>query len=650
MRWRLKPNHGNAVPGAIVCLDTESYEPKRGGEARVQIMPLRLGVARFLRLEKGRPGRREVFRFTEAAVFWEWLRRKMTGRRTTWLWCHNLNWDLCVSQFWRELDARRFLLTLPARDVVDRKGRVRHVQATPGYLMTNKHATGGRLWDARYFPLRMCDTFNWYRHSLQALGRQVGLPKMDFPGFAATDAELFPYCERDCEILERVVLDIIGFVREHDLGNLRMTPAAQALAAYRHHLGDTVIAFNPDEEVALFERRAYMGPKRCAFFRGRVCSPDHFELGAGDRRRQAPPTIFAGPVSQYDLTAAYASVMRGRQFPAIPRERETNLEPAYVLHRMRELACVAWVKVKTVDRAYPRQEGEATRWYCGEFQTALCGPELERAIRLGDVQHIYQAHWYSTAELFTDFVERMTTIESGYDRTLERWRRTLAKSIRNALHGKFGQFKCGWELLPEQVADKPWGLFLYRDPVTKDAVRARALAWAVQVKAQAGRVAWTFPAIAAYVVAFHRERMRQLVERAGPEGCLYVDADTLHVTAEGARRLRALGEVHSDEVGKLRLVKCCDDVEYIAPQHYRWGDRVINAGLPARAVPVGNGLFRVEEFLSLDQNLRAQPPEGGSLRSREVRAPSHALGAIPTASGWTRPLVYTPARKRAGCD
>ena len=65
----IKPTKGNATPGLIVVLDTESL-PEYIGENGVGIHKLRLGVAIAWRVEKGQVTRRRVFRFSTADEFW----------------------------------------------------------------------------------------------------------------------------------------------------------------------------------------------------------------------------------------------------------------------------------------------------------------------------------------------------------------------------------------------------------------------------------------------------------------------------------------------------------------------------------------------------------------------------------------------------
>jgi hypothetical protein len=636
----MQANHGCASPGALVCVDTESTQPKGGAGQAVKVLPLRLGVARYCRMDKGRPTRHETFRFTSATAFWDWLYGRLDPRRSTWLWAHNLGWDLTVLRFWRELESKRFVLALPWRWGRSRAGQRKRLKPMAGFLMTQDPPSGGRLWDDKFRSLRLCDTFNWAKCSLADLGHQLGVEKLPFPGFDCAEETAFHYCERDCAIVEAAVLAIIAFVSGHDLGNMKLTPAAQALSAFRHLPKLPPVVFLPDDDVVKFERRAYVGARRAVYFKGRVVSPDVFELESPKRHCQGPITLKTGPVYQFDLTAAYASVMRGNRFPSVLRERESHKTPDYVYHRMKALGALAWVKIESPDRPYPRKVKGGTRWYVGNFQTALCGPELLRAIQLGDVKHVYRVFWYHLEELFTDFVDKLCTIEHSYDRTTERFHRTLAKTVRNALHGKFGQRKKGWLIDPRARADRKWGTYWQQDEPEGDWYKVRSLAGQLQRQIKGPRVDWTFPAISAYVLAHHRERMRQLRERAGLDHCLYEDADTLHVDAAGARRLRAAGEVDKEAVGKLRLVKTGEDVEYVAPQCYRWGDRWIVAGLPARAVHLEGNRWKVEEFLHLDANLRAVPPPGGTVLVRTIQAPIARLGAESTKTGWTRPERY----------
>jgi hypothetical protein len=640
---RLRKNHRTRTPGAIITVDTESFERQIEGHPKARLYPLRLGVARYARLEGTKVTRQDTCEFTSAAAFWDWCRSKLDRRRVTWLWAHNLGWDLTVLKFWAELEFGRFTLEGPPRKMRDSQTGKWELKPTRGLLISEDPPTAFVVWDQRLAKLKGCDTFNWYRCSLKELGEMVGLPKLDFPGVTSDEATLWTYCRRDAEITERVVLDLLNFVRVNDLGNFRYTPGAQSFATFRHWSDEGAIEFQQDDRISEFERLAYFGGRKSVFFAGEVRSPAVFALDPAGAKPVTHPVDYGGPVHQLDLSAAYPAVMLDNLFPCRMIYKRTAQKPYEVLAEMKHHGCLAWVSIESYETPYPVKKKDRTDWCTGVFQTGLCGPELLAALRMGHVTWVHRAIYYRLAKLFTEFVTKLTDLELQCIREHATIKRQLAKLLRNSLYGKFGQRSTGWEVVDGQRWMDPWGMFQWSLGPDMGYELRRAIGYRVQRRLSGPRVEWTFPAISAYVSSYARVRMDELIQKAGPFQVYYLDTDAIHVSQRGHDNLVRCGEVHADCPGKLREVARCDSVHYYAPKHFRWGDRVINAGLHRRSVACGPSRFSVEDFQHLESTLARRPLDGGVVTTREVAEPVHQLCARRTPTGWTVPLSYIQA-------
>jgi hypothetical protein len=648
LRYHLKRNHCTRLPGALVVVDTESEATPDPAEPATTYYPLRLGVARFCRIERGRATRRQTFRFTRVKQFWDWLRSRMDARRPLWLWAHNLGWDLTVLRFWEEIEAGRFTFTGPNRRVYDAAARTFVKEPTPGLLITQDPPTALVCWDKAGRTLKGCDTVNWFPRPLADIGRMTGLEKIEFPGTSASERELWPYCERDCEITERAVLELLGLLRDIDAGNMRFTPAGQAFACYRHWDQVAPIEFNADPDVCAFERETYFGGRKAVFFAGRVLAPDAFTLEGDTDARKRVPLEFGGPVYHLDLTAAYASVMHGNRFPFKLYHKDVNPQLGLVERTMKDSAAVAVVQIDSPDVPYPYRRKDRVEWCIGRFATGLAGPELARALERGHVKAVWRIFYYRQARLFDEFVEKMTALEQRYGREDNAVRRALVKSMRNGLYGKFGQWDRGWAVSPGATYHKKWGQFGWYQIGGEGVKRCRAVGGEVQERLDGPRVDWTFPAIPAYVTSYCRLRMDALRERAGLAHVYYQDADSLHVGREALARLQRLGDLAEDTPGKLRIVAVAQDVLYKGPKHYVWDGDVVNAGLPTKAVATGPGQYVCEEFQRLNSTLNHAPPVGGVVREKSLHEPTHPLGAERTRSGWTQPIRFRGAGDSPG--
>lgn len=642
--YQLKPNHRTQTPGALVTVDTESYEVPSPVVDNLKTYPLRLGVARFVRIEAGQATRTASFRFTTVTEFWDWLRSKMSKHRITWLFAHNLGWDLAVLRFWDELANKRFTLEGPYRKVKDPKTGKWAPQRSPGLLVTKDPPSFFKVWDSREFTLKGCDLFNWLPSSLASLAPSVGMKKTEFPGVNGTDADLWPYCENDCAIAEALVLDLFAFVRKHNLGNFRYTPAAQSLSIYQHWKQPAPITFHCCNGLGEFERRSYFGGRRAVFFRGEVRSPTYFRLESDRKSQKWAPIVENGPVTSLDVTAAYPAQMRDNAFPVEFCKDDGPLKPVRARELLSVYAGCAWVDITSLSEPYPVRTKQSVFWYTGTFQTALCGPELVRALDSGHVTWVHQLKLYRSGKPFKPFCDGLLEIEQQYPRETAPGRRALTKILRNALHGKFGQRNVRWETLPGFRASFPWGQYAVPAETEKGWEWRRSIARQVQRLVETPMCKHSFPLIAGYCTAYCRERMRHLVELAGPLGCYYVDADTMHVSATGLQRLIRAGEVDPSAPGKLRILETVDHAIYFAPKHYLWGDKLIISGVPRTAQLLKGGRYRVQKFSRMEYYCTRQPPVGGVVTVEEMAAPVHQLGARVTPSGWTLPLVYASSQ------
>lgn len=643
MKYRkLQPNHRTRLPGAIVTVDTESWEQVSEANPNVRIYPLRLGVARYCRLEGGLPTRRKELRFKEATEFWEWVYGLMDDKRVLWLWAHNLGWDLTVLRFWREMEEGRMTLQGPSRNWYDPATGETTTRPTPGLLVTKDPPTCFCVWDSRQFKLKGCDTYNWYPKSLKVIGEMMGLPKLEFPGCDGDESALWTYCERDCLITEKAVLDILGILRTNDLGNMRYTPASQSMSVFRHVTSDLDVRLHGDADLTEFERRSYYGGRRHVFFRGEVRRSDHFALESDAGPGEVHPVIYTGPVYALDLIAAYPAVMRHNLYPNFFTRMLREINPSRAIEILRYEGACAWVLIESYDEPWPIRRPEGVAWMTGQFQTGLCGPELVRAISAGYVQWIHQIAFYNVSNIFQEFVDRLIDIERTYSREVEPVRRGLIKTMRNSLHGKFGQRGKSWETMPGQVEAEPWGTFTAAVRGGKGYEWRRRIGHTVQREIDDPVTKDTFAAISAYTTAYSRELMRSLIGQAGSNNVYYLDSDTIHVSAAGYESLVRQGHICSETPGKLRVVGVADTVRYFAPKHYCWDGAVVNCGLPHNAVPLPDGRHRVDKFKRMESIVSSYPPSGGVVTTEEIDAPHHQLGARDMPDGWTRPLIYVP--------
>src|SRR5438034_9942264 len=80
----------------------------------------------------------------------------------------------------------------------------------------------------------MVDLFSFLPRSLERLGREIGLDRVPLPDETSSTADWLIRCQIDVEMTREIVLRLLRWLEESNLGSFRMTGAAQGSAAFRH--------------------------------------------------------------------------------------------------------------------------------------------------------------------------------------------------------------------------------------------------------------------------------------------------------------------------------------------------------------------------------------------------------------------------------
>lgn len=656
----MKHNKATEGPANLIFFDTETLPIRHADNPRRKTLVLKVGVAHYVRLEKGEPTREDELVFTDSAVFWEWVKSKLSVERPTWCFAHNIAFDLTVCHFWKAVENGEWIFHERQQETQGPEGghekrgwRGTFVPEDPPTIIKVRRA------DTRQVAW-FVDSLNYYRCPLSELGAAHGLAKnYTLLPWAGMD-ECVSYCRNDVEILKRSILSLMRFTREHDLGVWKATIAGQAFAAFRHRfMGHSILPHN-DPAARAHERRSYYGGEVGVFYTGRVVSDLHREPLGPVGAMHTLPALIQGPVYHLDVNSLYPSVMRDGHFPTqlVDIRKESCCRDVMALPT--GVGASARVLLHAKSRPYPIKHRGKLWFGMGRMQTYLCGPELLSACQSGDVSELWDLHIYTTAPIFRAYVDSIYRLRLDYRANGSMVYSDICKSMLNALPGKFGQKGIGLEPLPNYDCKIQWGT-VYERKVTRERlgsfgdsrtlgsgaeiVECAALGREVRIVggnafavSRDGEPDSSFPAIAAWVTSYGRERMRQLRSLCGPRTVLYQDTDSLHVTKVGLRRLIRAGELHPRELGKLKLVGVAMEAEYRGIKSYTFDGQRIDAGLKASAQALADGGYREERFQRLRETIAAAPPPGVVVSSVLKTQATHDVRGLVGADGWVSPV------------
>lgn len=639
MRRSMRPNHANRIPSSHCFLDAETVPSPSPVNPAISIHRLHVGCGSYFRLESGRRTRRSQTTFRDHNTALSWILSLAHTRNPLWVWCHNAGFDLTTIRLWQLFETGELTFDAPPRRPATVADQRRAAIPRGGLLVSDDPPTIIRCYTRGGATVWFVDTLNWFLSPLADLGAAVGLPKLPMPGELATTDDWERYCRRDVEIVEEVVYQLLLFVRDADLGNFRTTAASQAMAWYRHTGMRRPIHLDDDESVKRLERECYYGCRRQIYYQGVVVPPEMAGLEPLAGLTDGVPVLPAGPVYHLDVNGAFPYAMLQNPYPVAYQRTMTDCSPASLLRAMEGCCACAHVRVDSGCDPWPLRERGETMWAIGSFDTCLCGPELIRAIRQGDVKRVYRAQLYTADHPFDSWVEsgwRMRLRYRAEGKPL--WER-LTKLLMNSLHGKFGQRQGRWEPVPDALAPTPWGCYTRFDSETGGYRVYRSVAGWVQARGDGGEHPDSFPAISAYCTAYARERMYQLRWAAGLRHTLYEDTDSLHVTAFGYETLRRLGYVSVDSLGALKIEHEGRTAEYRGVHDYTLGERTVLGGLGRKAWEDSHGLWHQTNFDRLDSHLAGPPPEGPTTEEVTLARPSHPVCGRVAPDGWVEPLL-----------
>lgn len=616
----LKGNLGTETPSNFIFFDTETWHSPYKGAFPGKRHSLRLWCAIRVRLEKGKSTRRKEEHGFDSESFWRFVFDNSDEDRTTWIIAHNLPFDLTQVGFWQKMDCGVF--TIQRQKSSKRTDGDSSTKSRMGTLCLENRPTYLRIFSQRQ-AFVLADSGNYWPSKLAEIGDSHGLPKGELPTIVNSEQYWLDYCQRDVEILEVAVVNLVNRWRQDDAGVFQPTAAGLSMNNFRHTCPIRVpgtdqldIVSQPDEKQCQLERDSYFGGRFQAFTIGKV-----------ERR-----------VYKIDCNSLYPFVMRENSFPRRFINFERKPSHATAIASSEVYGTVARLTVNARGNHYPlRVDGQ--QYHCtGIFSCSLAGPELSRCLSSGDAGNIELIQRYSIAPIFRQWVDhwyaRKVRASKHFDNDAGEYE--YCKLILNSMSGKWAQTGRRWVDLPGTYPIVRWGAYCHTDGKSGNSTSRRGIGGNCQEQRTSGDPAHSFPLISSYITSYAREYMLEAIESAGPHHVHYMATDSLIVDEIGFIRLQNAGYIHDWQLGKFKVEQISDGCEIRGPNYYTMGGRSVIAGPYANARRSDNGAMETDLWEQIGSIIAAGPRRDIVVQSVPIREPiANNKGNIDSSGRWS---------------
>lgn len=602
----LTENKREWSPGAVIFFDTESRRVVHpGGETH----RLRLWTARAVdrRPVRGKAQRNVAEQGFTPGDLADAVCDLTKGRKSVWLFAHNLSFDLSVSMLPKMLVDRGWTITAQT------------LGGKSPWLRLNRKGT----------TLAICDTWSWLPVSVAELGQAVGIPKPPLPTDDDTDEAWFTRCQADTDIIARAMCDLMDWWDAKRLGNWTTTGPATGWNAYRHNAETRQVVIHPDPEIVAEDRAYVHGGRRVTW-------------SLGDHR--------AGPYLELDIERAYPTVaahfplphQHGARFESLPLDHVNLDHPRW--------SVVARCLIRTRTPSVPVRWQGKIYYPVGEFWANLAGPDIVEARRNGQLLRIGPGRTHQLSYSMRPWAAWALDTISG------RWKRDPAVAriaVKHWSRTTIGKWAAhGYTAEPwGQAPDSGWGFEDAWDHNSQCHAAVQDVAGQRWFVAANGDPENAYPVIFAWVESHVRVALNRAVDMIGDGALLSGNTDGLIASqsimgtaAAGGSVLAPVGlagRARADYViaavnaaiapFTLRVKTSAGRVTVTGPQHVRFGDRLSMSGVPAKADEIAPNTFQFTTWPKLSSQL-ARGMDGTYERTvRTVRmATTHPSGWVLT--------------------
>lgn len=547
-----------SLPKNLIFLDTEADNISQSDDELD--FKFRMACLIFVELDdKLNQVRRNVYFCDELIDFYLTLDDLVRDYQTVYVFGHNLGFDLRILGAFRELSKLGFKGQAP---IINHRIFMWNVK--------RNHQT-----------IHFIDTANFAVISVAQIGKDIGLPKLEVDFNTVSDVDLHTYCQRDCEILEKFILEYLSFLHHFDLGGFKHTLASQALHTFLYRFYDDNIFPHHWDKLIDIEKECYHGGRSEAFFIGQL--PDK-------------------PYYAVDINSMYPSIMRDEYVPIKLEKFFNRTIPELTADMFNRYYVIARCTIRTQEPVFAKVINKRLCFPVGRMEITLHHSELEYAHKHKLIVSINTLVLYRKAKVFSRYADfflnkRREFKELGNDS----WS-YICKIKGNSLYGKLAQHNYKREKL-DNFIDTDFGRMPFTD--TEKGITGQIIIWDGEVikEYKEGISRHSFMAIAGAITAYGRMLLWRLILKAGRLNVFYVDTDSLIVNEAGYLRLTE--EIDKTLPGKLKLEKVDNRLIIHGAKDYEHGNKIRRKGIKEKATVTKDGAFEQFNFDSVVQWLNS---------------------------------------------
>lgn len=599
----LRPNDRVWTPGSVLYLDTETRTIPR---TEPEVMTLRLWCLRLIDRRPTDSGRQEIVDMDgdTSAELAAAITDSFKGRKTLWLFAHNLSFDLVTTR-------------LPLALV------------SAGWRISDA-AVGGRAPWMRFSKgskrLTVVDSGGWLPAALTDLAPMTATRKLSLPKSGDSRKAWLDRCRHDVAILADAMGQLMDWWDRDKLGRFDISGSACGWNAFRHVPSVQRIVVDPEPDFVAADRKTVHGGRRGVW---RV----------GDIR--------AGGLLELDITAAYPGV--AAQLP-LPVRRAYPIDSLEIDDG--RLTSDRWqfagqVTIETDTPRWPVKWRGGTWYPTGTFTTHLAGPEIAEAVRLGCLRAVGPGHVHQLGGAMMPWARWILAAQRGEIDTVPPVAQVTAKHWGRVVIGKWASR--GFDRVPMGASPaQGWGYEEGWDHATQThggMVDIAGQRWWVSSSAEPDNA---YPAILAWVESHVRLRLSRVLDALGDDVAIQCDTDGLIVSeralvkwargflgddvADNAelsildRAILALNELTAPLT--IRIKRRHSHARILGAQHIDLPTGRRFAGLPKHATRTGEDTYSGRIWPKLQWQMGNGDPRG------YVRPAIEAVVAGPYAAGF----------------